>query len=229
MHPLYRMTGPGHDSSMSRLFLFFLTSLLINGCSSQATSARAPVSTGELEGADTRWYCYPLRGDWACKKRTEAEISALEVARQTQRREKVDWTLAEPAEAAPARELSPPRSEPPEETLPDLPPYLQLAYRPTVPISMLDLPSDYWVVQLVAFKTQTKLNAFEKSKALPGVSGARVLSNGQPFFVVLLGVYPDYDTAKLASTQLPDSVATLSPYLRSMRSLQRAMIAADQL
>ena len=109
-----------------------------------------------------------------------------------------------------------------------IPNHIRLAYKPENPTAILDLPADFWAVQLISVSEKAKLEKFAKEQGLRGMSAARIWSQNQFFYVLILGIYEDYDKAKLATEQLPAPFDAINPWIRSVGSLQKAMVEADR-
>ena len=133
----------------------------------------------------------------------------------------------------PAREAIPERApdyDPVQTREPDnRPAYQSLAYVPDRPTSLLELPGDFWVAQLMAVSSKEFLEEYAAEHRLKGLSAARVASGERLFYILILGIYETKDRAQRAITDLPPPYDTYSPFLRSLKSLQQAMKRADDL
>ena len=109
----------------------------------------------------------------------------------------------------------------------DQPRHVRLAYRPDRPVSLLDLPADYWVAQLVALSSPEDLEQYALQHGMQGMSAARVMSGDALYYVLLLGIYETREIAQQAITDLPPPFDTHKPWLRTVGSLQRAIRLAD--
>ena len=141
----------------------------------------------------------------------------------------------EPVAAAPepARDAIPERApdyDPVQSREPDnRPAYQSLAYVPDRPTSLLELPGDFWVAQLMAVSSKEFLEEYAAEHRLKGLSAARVASGDRLFYILILGIYETKDRAQRAITDLPPPYDTYSPFLRSLKSLQQAMKQADDI
>ena len=113
--------------------------------------------------------------------------------------------------------------------LSDLPLYVQLSYKPGQPINISKLPPEFYVVQLMSLTEKANLEAYFAKHKLIGLSAARVESNGQILYVLLLGIYENYANAQQASENMPADLSDIKPWIRSLKSLQKAMLRADEL
>ena len=107
--------------------------------------------------------------------------------------------------------------------------YQRLMYRPDRPMSLEDLPSSYWTVQLIALSSARELQGFMSTLQMDGLTGAMIKTNDRIFYVALLGVYETRAAAQLAAKERPESLSRYQPYVRSLGSLQAAMARAEQL
>jgi len=111
----------------------------------------------------------------------------------------------------------------------DVPEYVRLAYVPTNPTPILELPGDYYAVQVFAMSTREQIEQFVTQNNLRGMSAARVERDGKLYYVLVLGVYTTYERAAAAVTHLPAPLADADPWIRPMSSLQDAIKSADAL
>jgi septal ring-binding cell division protein DamX len=110
----------------------------------------------------------------------------------------------------------------------ELPVHIALSYRPAEPVALMDLPADYYAVQLIAVTRKKDLEDFAEQHQIRGMSAARTYSDDQLFYVMLLGVYATYDYAELAVNSLGPPFDETAPWIRPVGSLQRAIKAADE-
>lgn len=128
------------------------------------------------------------------------------------------WECTENATAARARERSAPRRA-----------NRELAYRPARPTPLLDLPGDYYALQLAIRDSQAGIEAFERAHGLTGLPQVRVARRGRLAYVLLAGVYRDREAAAQARDGFPKRLGSMRPWVRRLRSLQEAMRQADAL
>ncbi len=110
-----------------------------------------------------------------------------------------------------------------------VPRHVALAYVPAQPTAMLDLPPEYFAVQLIAMNSKQSIESFVHEHQLRGMSAARIEKDSALYFVLILGIYETYDRAFEASRDLPPPLDGVEPWIRSLGSLQNAMVRADQL
>jgi len=116
-----------------------------------------------------------------------------------------------------------------QQQLTTVPKHVRLAYRPERPTSLLDLPGTFWVVQLVAVSSKEALENYARAHRLGGMSAARVAHNGELRYALLLGVYETKEIAEEATRDLPAPLDQLGVWVRSLGSLQKAIIGGDKL
>jgi len=112
---------------------------------------------------------------------------------------------------------------------PDLPLYVRLSYKPGQAINISQISPTFYVVQLMSLSNKENLEAYFSNHKLLGLSAARVESNEEVLFVLLLGIYENYANAQQASVNMPIELENITPWIRSLDSLQKAMVRADEL
>ena len=120
-------------------------------------------------------------------------------------------------------------TEPADAATEQAPAYARLAYQPEEPTALMDLPADFYAVQLMAMSKAETLEAYVQAMGLPGLSAARVERDGEPFYVLLLGVYRSRADAETAIEELPAPLEEFNPWVRRLGSLQAAMLRAEAL
>ena len=91
-------------------------------------------------------------------------------------------------------------------------------------------PNDY-TLQLVAGYQKSTVNNYLKRHKLPAAELAyyHSLHKGKDWHSLVYGVYPDYNSAKLAIDTLPAAVRTSKPWIRRFRGIQKEINdAADE-
>ena len=120
-------------------------------------------------------------------------------------------------------------AKPGAQTQGSTPAYVSLAYQPIKSVSMLDLPKDFVAAQVMSVSSRERLEDYVNRYRLVGLSGARVAHGGKLRYVLLLGIYETRELADQATRGLPPPLDELDVWMRSMASLQRAIISADEL
>jgi len=219
-----------HCCCMKDFLYSLIVLLVVAGCGSnkpstmQQTNRAGTAANGRIEP----WFCQPdASGDqWDCV-RSAPLAAARQPARQP--RPKPSPAAATPpvvAEQSGAEAEAPPVS-PEARPAATGPLYQQLSYRPDAPVALLDLPADFYAVQLVAVSSKQTLEQFAAEHQLAGMSAARIWNGQKIFYVLLLGIYEDREHAERAVESLSGPMAELQPWIRTVGSLQRAMRAAD--
>jgi DamX protein len=174
-----------------------------------------------------QWFCdaAPNGKDWNCIESATPESRATPVQR--------------PAPAvAQAPTVAPAPVEPPEPPVVSVPPtstdgaIVKPIPAPSPPpargaIPLVDLPSDYYVVQLLALSSKEALQTLATELKLPNLSAAVIESDGQLFYVLLLGAYPDRAAAERAIAERPEALRSFEPWIRSLGSLKEGMWRAQ--
>lgn len=105
----------------------------------------------------------------------------------------------------------------------------ELAYRPERPTPLLDLPGDYYALQLATRDTPDALERFAEAHRLIGLPQARVARGERVAYVLLAGVYRSRDDAERVRDSLPTRLGSMRPWVRRLQSLQNAMLRANAL
>ncbi len=94
---------------------------------------------------------------------------------------------------------------------------------------LVDLPAEFFAVQIVALSSKQALESYVKERNLIGMSAARVEKDGKLYYVLLLGIYQTRERAELAAADRPPPLKDIKPWIRRLGSLQTSMIKADKL
>ena len=78
-------------------------------------------------------------------------------------------------------------------------------------------------VQLMAMRNRENVDRFVAKHNLQNVLHARIARNGQILHVLILGVYPNLDSARKAVSALPPALRDITPWVRSVGSVHGAM------
>ena len=234
------------------LLAFTSVALLLGACSSNRASGPR-VGEPDLRDPDAPWFCQPgtATEEWECiqneelarapaptrpppaqprQQQTIPSGGPQSTSRQPATRQRSVATLA-PAARPPTQQATPTPDQPAPaaiQTADSRPEYARLAYRPDKPVSILDLPDDFAAVQLTALSSREALEQYASKNNMRGMSAARILSGNQLYYILLLGIYETHERAQRAIVDLPPPFAGLTPWIRSVGSLQNAMLAADR-
>ena len=203
------------------------------GCANTTsiTDSRAEWLVDE-RARDADWFCEPAEdGGWDCVRDPERVANP-----RPARLPKPLFTDPGPIGLRPSQtpelpvEAPPPDSSAaPLQNSPALPLYQQLSFQPERPTALADLPGTFYVIQVIALSTRENLEQYIADNNLPVMSGAVVEKDGERFYALLAGIYPDRETAETAARSLPQELSVHGPWVRSMESLQAAMVRAEQL
>ena len=223
--------------SLPRVALVCAT-FVIAACSS------TPSATDVLQDSNqgrVKWFCQMSENgeDWDCVQDDElAENPTPErfpTPTQPELEAPAEYTLnPEPQQVgqfdAPAPVAVAPVRPRNVNALPESAPAFQrLAFQPERPMRLIELPADFYTVQLLAVEEKDQLEKYVMNADLRGLSAARVEKDGALFYVLLLGIYPDEESATLAADAMPDQIGHLTPWVRELGSLQEAMLRGDRL
>ena len=234
-------------------YIILTITIALTGCASKATD---PLEAQEDKNTaqPTSWHCEQDADTWSCKRRTIADIQAREASRRSKQ---IDWSLPpgqqtplqgrllneeperkptrRPEEQAERQVTNQTDKQPrqatgqPPSRVKDKPEQETLAQVDSQSRSLEDLPGDYWAVQLIALNSQKELREFMRSTQLDELSGAMIKVKDRTWYVALLGVYEDRESAERAAAERPSVLQRYEPYIRSVASLQAAMSAANTL
>lgn len=85
-------------------------------------------------------------------------------------------------------------------------------------------PKNYYAVQLMAVKDLRQIKEFITLHHLGDPHYGAILSKGERWYVLLLGVYPDYAAAEQAIKSLPADFPIAHPWIRPLGSLREAIL-----
>jgi len=203
---------------------YVITYLLLGGCASTNPMVETPVTVTPKDN----WFCDMgvENQTWECVKDYVPDGTKKRLSRSLP--PKPDQTLPkthEP-EAVDSSDTVATRS-PNFDIGPPL--YRRLALKPGHAVNLIDLPPDYFAVQLFAVSNKEALEKFVRDKNVPGLSATRIAYGDQLFFVLLLGIYSDESAARIAAANMPSALNDLTPWVRRLGSLQDAMRLGDDL
>lgn len=144
-----------------------------------------------------------------------------------------------------APKVAPPAEEPAIAVAAAVPPPASVASAPLAPVEpappampappalgravraeqILDLPGEYFAVQLVAFRDKADVLAYIARHDLGDPPYGRVLRQGEVWYVLLYGVWPSKAEAEAAVAAMPEDLRQATPWVRRLGDLQAAIRA----
>ena len=135
--------------------------------------------------------------------------------------------LSAPESASPNTESASAKTPAPESRPPEaLAPAVSMPERDSHAWLLAEPPTHY-AVQLIAFEREAQMDAFVTANVLHDLPRACVQRDGKVFHVLLLGVYATREAAQRAADGRPEPLGNLTPWIRSMGSLQQAAVPAS--
>ena len=197
--------------------------LLLGGCSSTQPFVETPMSVTPKDN----WFCDMgvENQTWECVKDTTPAGSRKRLMRSPLTSDQITPKTSPTAVQNSVNSVGAIATEPSI----GMPLYRRLAFKPGHSVNLIDLPPDYFTVQLFAVSNKAALEKFVREQKIQGLSATRIARGDQLFFVLLLGIYSDENTARLAATNMPIGLNSLTPWVRQLGSLQDAMRRGDDL
>jgi DamX protein len=133
-------------------------------------------------------------------------------------------TPAEPAAGPPAPEVPPeaPRTEPRPEP--------QVQPQPAEPAGLRDAawlqarPANHYTIQILGLSDLQALRRYGQEQGLEmELAWFRTRRNGEDWYVLVAGSYPDQESARADIARLPEPVRRNQPWIRSFGSIHQAM------
>ena len=178
--------------------LLAITLMVLTACANNPGSNSVDQAETIARAQERAWFCQmnELGTDWDCVQ--DAELArnpkpdrlpgrkpAAEASPVTQ--DEITTPTQDPSldAAAPVVQQPVPAEPPPVE----VPRHIALSYRPAEPVALLDLPADFYAVQLVAVSSKKDLEEFAERHQIRGMSAARTYSQNQMNYILQLGIY----------------------------------------
>jgi len=205
-------------------YLLFLSLFVLGGCSWFQQEDDCPDCNIELnKGLDAQesYYCYGKQDrTWDCQTRQD-ESKAVAIS---------------PRESKPARtEVRPPPSPISESVRRTVPVETAVTYPIEPPgeipdagvpgtINLLDAPADSFTVQLIAMRQLDPVLNYASQVGIDEPLYSMIINQGQPWYVLLLGIYEDQSSAVQAKDNwIGTRVLKVDPWVRKLGPLQDAM------
>ena len=173
-----------------------------------------------------KWHCYGQQGteEWECQ--TEADntkISSIQPEARTPRQavlQQVETLQQQQQNSSASLDVPAPNPRQAEAETQESAPSKQND-------SLLDQPADYYTIQLIALPQQSEVMKYAETNGITTPLTALINSQGTPWHVLLLGIYPDKSSAETAAS---DWIATknlkIQPWIRPLGPLQDAIRGA---
>ena len=199
--------------------------VVLAGCANTTSTADSRAEwLVDDRAKDDDWFCEPAEdGGWDCVQDPQRVANPRPV-----RLPEPLFTTPAASPLQPGPTLPSPVQAPPRDSS-AIPLYQQLSFQPERPTALADLPGTFYVIQLIALSTREDLEQYIADNDLPVMSGAVVEKDGELFYALLAGIYADRETAERATRSLPEELSAHGPWVRSMESLQAAMVRAEEL
>lgn len=216
------------------LFTALTLPLLLTGCQSVNNSIDAigglfsrdnDEEPSLLDNSETgqEWHCYGKENqpDWDCTELADpariAAVSAVTIAPSVTAPVATAETVAAPDEST-ASLVTPDVGEVVMAPAPEMDNQPQIV---GMGATILQQPADGYAVQLLALQDEERLLAFASKQGLATPLHTRILSAGEPWYVLLLGLYPDRASAETAKRNwIVGKNLELDPWVRNLGPLQ---------
>lgn len=195
------------------------------GCTNSSTSVLAKKTEREV----SLWNCHGNSlGKWECSDLAEHEsIPSQQASAPTSRLppRTEATTISTQTEAASSRQISvqtqspPPRSEITTAATETKVKTTQAARENNTQHPLLEFPSHYYAVQLLAAKNESTIVHYKNRYPAIRAESILVNYNGNHFQLLILGVYPSVSEARHAIAQLSTTPAPV-PWIRPLAKLQ---------
>ena len=221
-----------------------LMAISLSGCSTitnwwgdkDQASRSEPTALPETRQTQ-KWYCYPEDAkSWDCVDQKDpakvVPIAPLLAAAEAERRNSLSEPIPEPTPApavAPTQDISP---EPLDavtavtlEAVGAPPPAVTPENNSLATQSdLLSQPASFYTVQLLARRDEQAVVQYAQSNGLPVPLYARIRSQGDNWYVLLLGIYPDQASADEAKrVWMETRTLKVEPWVRRLGPLQDAI------
>ena len=225
---------------VKHLTLLLLISLL-SACSWFGKDDPCPDGQCEVDrvtNAETRFYCYgTAERIWECEfnaddsrivtvipegstplPATTATVASAARVESVEHVENVDSAESRPS-AIPPAQTTPSRAQPVTESQ---------VTESDWSAALLAFPESSYTVQLIAMRQLDDVLTYADQVNVGRPLSSRIETEGQIWYVLLLGIYPDFETAETARTQwIGTRVLKVEPWVRKLAPLQTGILAAQ--
>jgi len=239
------MTLSEKGTQLNKPMTLVLAVVMLSGCSTiqglLGSNTPAPATTAVLPETQQaeNWYCYPEdTKNWDCVDKPDSmkQVSMEQLVARTRaeaeattaRLEKSSKSTSAPVPQSSELPLAPQVEKTTAEMPKPIPsPAIAVENSANSLASRDDLlsqPADFYTVQLLARRDESALINYAKTNGLPDPLYTKVRSQRDDWFVLLLGIYPDKQTAERAKTDWVETrTLKVEPWVRRLGPLQDAM------
>jgi hypothetical protein len=111
---------------------------------------------------------------------------------------------SQPGSVPPPPEMTDRAAPPAAPSSSQVPKHIALAYVTPEPTPILQLPADYYALQMLAMNSTEEIETYINDNDLKGMAGARIEDEGQIYYVLIVGIY-DGQYPLLTTTGMGDS------------------------
>ncbi|WP_299998627.1 cell division protein DamX [uncultured Cedecea sp.] len=164
-----------------------------------------------------------VSGSKVTESRPERKTAVIEPAQKTPARQAATHTESKPApvrrtESAPV--VATPTKTPPVAKAPVAPVQTKPAVSATNTQAIKNAPGSSYTLQLSASSNSANLNAWAKKENLQNYVVYQTSRNGQPWYVMVSGIYASKAEAERAVSSLPAAVQSNKPWTKPIRQVQ---------
>ena len=162
--------------------------------------------------AKRSWYCYGKNeSEWDCRNEPEPGLAKAITPKPPEPFSPLDDEPATPASAPPSVPI--------------------VTDEPAQPVdepfvtgnAIMDAPEDYYTVQLIALKGEADVLAFATTNGIAEPMYTRTVSDGESYYILLLGIYPTLAEARKAQEEWEATKALkVEPWVRRIGPLQQS-------
>lgn len=153
-------------------------------------------------------------------KRTETTPAPLKAPAATTTAPKATVTTTAPAATAPTAKAPTATASTPAAPAASAPAATTEAKSAGNVGSLKSAPSNHYTLQLSSSSSYDNLNGWAKKENLKNYVVYQTTRNGQPWYVLVSGVYASKDDAKRAVTELPADVQAKNPWAKPLHQVQ---------
>jgi len=188
-----------------------------NGCKGEGCDQSTAVGN---PGDGAAWYCYatPAADQWSCGDASNPG-QARQSSHQPQQPVQPQQSTQQPQQST--RQPQQSTRQPQQSSQPEV---------SQGTTSILQQPSGFYTIQLIAVQEEDKILTYALENGMKYPLYTQILSEGQVWYVLLLGLYPDRLTAASARDEWTrNKDLSVKPWIRQLGTLQDAIRSAAKL